>query len=227
MAKNDRWLSREQVRRLDQIAIEQLGIPGIVLMENAGKEAAEHIHNWLSQHDGRSICIVAGTGNNGGDGFVVARHLLNRNYEVFVNLLGDPQKVSGDAAVNLNILGKMGLQPTVASDPQTVEAALQQRPRDLYVDAVLGTGAVGPPREPAANAIRMINRSGKPVIALDIPSGLDCDSGNPFDGELVIRAALTLTFVAAKQGYRRSESVDYTGKVEVCSIGIDPYFLND
>lgn len=220
-------LTRDQVRACDGVAIEQFGVPGIVLMENAGSAAAELILTQFAEPGTRGVCVVAGIGNNAGDGFVVARHLHNHGTRVTVLHCGDPDKIQGDALTNLRIIQNMHL-PIIRIDqfePHQLAGAVRKHAgaAGLIVDAMLGTGAVGPPREPIRTVIETVNDLGKTVIALDIPSGLDCDTGKPL--ERAVRAAHTVTFAAMKKGFGNPEAGAYTGTVTVASIGINTALL--
>lgn len=211
-------LSRHQVRQCDQVAIGRYGVPGVVLMENAGQTAASIIINELNIPNGGRVCILAGTGNNGGDGFVVARHLFNRDVGVGVFILGLREKIQGDALINLEIIEKMSLPIVYSQDPAALLKAIEKGGYVLVVDAMLGIGTVGPPREPIRSAISLVNTLASPVVALDIPSGLDCDTGQPL--ESAVRAKKTVTFAAMKKGFLQPEARQYTGEVVVASIGI-------
>ena len=211
-------LTRQQVRQVDRWAIEHLGATGLVLMENAGRQAADVAWDMLNRAGGRRAVIVAGSGNNGGDGFVVARHLCLRGAEPTVCLLGPADKLTGDAAANVRILERMPMPICFvdAGDMLPLTAALGRA--DLVVDAIGGTGIIGPLRGPAAEAVRQINAAGKDVLAIDIPTGLDCDTGEPTDP--TVRAAATVTFVARKIGFDNPASQAYTGPVTVADIGV-------
>ncbi len=194
-------LTRNQVRQLDRRAIQEYGISGLVLMENAGRGTADVLCGLLSKPSpiGRgqgegAVVIVCGKGNNGGDGFVIARHLGLRGIDVRVLLLADPKDLTGDAAANYQIIAKAGLRivPFAASE---IAGAT------WLVDAMLGTGATGEPKPPLAESIDAMNASGVPILAVDVPSGLDCDTGAA--AKHTIRASHTCTFVAAKPGFFR------------------------
>ncbi len=216
-------LTCAQCRAVDKYAIEVLGIPGVVLMENAGRNATDLIEGWMrSRLAGRStgrIAILCGRGNNGGDGFVVARHLVNRGHEVWVDLMGDASTLAGDAAVNHAIVQKMGVLIRPLMDVEALPAAVERwRQADVIVDGLLGTGFTGQVREPMAEVIRRVNAlSGPLVVAIDVPSGLDADTGRAA-GE-VIRASRTVTFLAEKTGYAPESARAYTGEVSVADIG--------
>ena len=211
-------LSRSEVRAVDRHAMETVGIAGVVLMENAGRQSADAVEQLLGGASGRSVAVVAGAGNNGGDGFVVARHLAMRGARVVTFLVAPPEKIGGDAAINLEILGKLGhdVRPPGAENLKSLAGLLGGF--DVVVDAVGGTGVRGALRGEVATAVEQINAAGRPVVAVDIPTGLDCDTGeapNP-----TVRARLTVTFVARKKGFDAPGAADFTGEVRVADIGI-------
>jgi NAD(P)H-hydrate epimerase len=202
------YLSRQQVRLLDRRAIDDFGVPGVVLMENAGRGAAEYL---LSVGVHGPVAICCGKGNNGGDGFVIARHLDLHRVEVRVHLFAQPQELSGDAAIHFRILERSGL---VAS---AVPLVASLATADWIVDALFGTGLSGPVRPPFDAVIAAINASGKKVLAVDIPSGLDCDTGRPLGP--TVRAAHTVTLVAPKKGFAETTAAEWLGRVHVADIG--------
>lgn len=209
--------TREQARAFDKFAIEQLGIPSVVLMENAGRGAAELLRSLGVT--GR-VVICCGKGNNGGDGLVIARHLANVDVAVSILLLADPLALSPDAAIEWNIVRKMGLPREIWADKHLNESDLDRLLADAewIVDALFGTGLTGPVRTPLDRVIERINASGKRVLAVDIPSGLDADTGVPLGA--TICAEHTVTFVAQKIGFRNPASQVWTGRVHVVGIGI-------
>ncbi len=218
-------LTREQVRRVDGIAIERYGLPGVVLMENAGRGAAELLR---SLGAGR-VTICCGRGNNGGDGFVIARHLEIAGCEVKVLLFADPATLWGDAAINYGVLEKAGADVRVLAKDIVYEALVDALAGSRWVvDALLGTGATELPRPPYPEVIRAINAAaaaGAKVLAVDLPSGLDADRGEPFRDESgrygpCVKADFTATFVARKAGFDRPASREFTGDVAVIDIGV-------
>jgi hydroxyethylthiazole kinase-like uncharacterized protein yjeF len=218
-----RVMSREEVRRVDAWAIQKIAVPGVVLMENAGRSCAELAMQKLGPMADPKVCIFCGVGNNGGDGYVIARHLLNAGIPTRTVLCGDPTKVQGDARTNLDILERLG-HPVECVDSGGDGAGdrVQAFGRDasLVVDALFGTGLRGELRPEYRVIIEVINALGPPILAVDIPSGLDCDTGRPLGAS--IRAAYTVTFVAVKKGFLASGATDYTGELHVASIGVEP-----
>jgi len=213
--------TRDEIRAFDRYAIETLGLPGIVLMENAGRQIAEAARAMLAGRAKSRVVILAGPGNNGGDGFVVARHLAMAGIRAEVALLAPREKNVGDADTNLRVLEAMGFQVRVLA--VKVEAMLGElRPilaeADLVVDGLLGTGTRGEIREPYASAIGAINDARRPVLAIDIPSGLDPDTGKPLGP--TVRATKTVTMAAVKVGFRKPGAAEYTGEVVLADIGV-------
>ena len=209
----------EEMRRLDRRAIAELGIPGATLMENAGRGAAEAILALLASlglRRGARVAIVCGKGGNGGDGFVAARWLRRRGARPTVWLAAKPAEITGDAALKLAELRAAGIRPAVVEHEDAVAARLAAS--DLVVDALLGTGARGAPEGLVARLIERINAAGRPVVALDIPSGLPADGGAP-PGPAV-RATLTATFAGLKHGLLAPPGAAYAGRVVVVPIGV-------
>ena len=208
-------LTREQIRRVDRRAIDEYGMSGLVLMENAGRGVADR----LCQRgiDG-PVVICCGKGNNAGDGFVVARHLDLRGFSVRVLLWAPPSELSGDAAANFRILDKTDVPIEVFAerhDPARLEALLDGAA--WIVDALLGTGARGEPRPPLDTVIDQLNAAAAPKLAIDLPSGLDCDTGQA--ARHTVRATATCTFVAAKPGFFVPGAEQFTGQLHVLDIG--------
>jgi NAD(P)H-hydrate epimerase len=218
-------MSRDQVRSFDAWAINELGIAGVVLMENAGRSCAELVKQELAGIDRPKVCIFCGTGNNGGDGFVIARHLLNAKIEVHVAICGDSSRIKGDAKINLELLTGLGQsveQLDLKSADLDNQVARIAQGCQLIVDAIFGTGLQGQVRADYKKLIEAINAQGKPIIAVDIPSGLDCDTGDSLGA--AIKAKSTVTFVAVKKGFAENpESARYTGDIYVASIGVEPH----
>jgi len=210
----------EDLRRLDQRAITELGIPGATLMENAGRGAAEAIVAALpalgAPRRGARVVIVCGKGGNGGDGFVVARWLKRHGARPTVLLVPAAADVGGDAGRKLEELRRTGIRPRPFTDDRVSADVLARA--HLVVDALLGTGSRGVPEGKVARAIELINASGRPVVALDIPSGLSANTGT--HAGAVIRAAMTLTFAGLKRGLVTSPGDEMAGRVTVVPIGV-------
>jgi NAD(P)H-hydrate epimerase len=206
-------LTRAQVREVDRLAIEEYHIPGIVLMENASRAATDVIWDEMLMTGERDVLILCGGGNNGGDGLAVARHLHNRGARPRIGLTIDPAKYDGDALTNWRIVEAMDI-PRGPATPDTIRADAV----GFVVDAIFGTGLTCPPRPPFAEIARAIWETAAHTIAIDLPSGLDCDTGERLREEWV-RAQLTVTFVAEKAGFSNPASRMYTGVVTVGDIG--------
>ena len=210
------FLTRAQVRAFDKHAIETLGIPSVVLMENAGRGVAQVLHVLGIRGP---VVIACGKGNNGGDGLVIARHLANAGCDVSVLLFARPSELSPDAAIQWNVVQKMRLPAQIALQPlDEMTLATSFAKAEWIVDALFGTGLTGPVRSPFDRIITLINGSPARVLAVDIPSGLDADTGEPLGP--TIRAEHTVTFVAPKLGFRNPAAAAFTGQVHVADIGV-------
>ena len=212
-------LTREQVREIDRRAIEDFHIPGIVLMENAARAVTAEAVKMLKNSGGKRVLIVCGHGNNGGDGYAVARMLHEQSFAVDVcepeHGPDGPYTLSPEASTNLDrLMFELRIEVKWAT-----HAKIRRSKCDLIIDALFGTGLSGPPRIRAAELIDAMNSRGMPIVAVDIPSGLDCNTGEPL-GPSCIRAAKTVTFVAEKIGFANPASKQYTGEVVVNDIGI-------
>ena len=209
-----------QMREIDRRAIEEYGIPGVVLMENAGLRLVEFIRQLEC---GPRIVVVAGKGNNGGDGFVAARH-LNGEKDVSVWTTADVGDYQGDALINLHILHKLQI-PCVNLREAEALARLEAKlaTADLVVDALLGTGVTRDVDPFYAQVIRCINETTVPVLAVDIPSGISADTGTALGH--AVRANFTVTFALPKRGLLLFPGAAHTGELEVADIGIPPSLL--
>lgn len=216
-------LTRHQLQEIDRRAVEEYGMSSLVLMENAGRGVADR----LAMLVGRGpVVICCGKGNNGGDGFVVARHLDARSVDVRVLLWAEPADLAGDAASNFRILEKSGIPLRVfGRRHDAARLAADLAGGQFVVDALLGTGAKGEPRAPLAEVIGALNKSGLPIFAIDVPSGLDCDTG--IASAAAIKARRTYTFVASKPGFAAPGADEYTGEVEVLPIGAPRPLIDD
>lgn len=218
-----RPLTRDEVRSVDRRAVEELGMSSLVLMENAGRGAAE----WLaSRAEGGPVLILCGPGNNGGDGGVLARHLDIESIPVQVLWFADPDRLSPDASAQYTILSRSGLNQEAwpgAIDRPRLDTLLKNAA--WVVDALLGTGLTRPVEGPLRDVIEAVNASGRPVLALDVPSGLDADTGTPQG--VAIRALATISFVSSKVGFHQPGAQDYTGQVEAAGIGVPRSLLSE
>lgn len=208
-----------QMNSIDSHAINEIGIPGMVLMENAALRVAEAAAGMLGGLDGRHITILAGKGNNGGDALAAARHLHNRGALCPVFLLSERSGVHGDAAAHRGIAEKMGLhvlELTAKAQLGKLRSCLQKT--DLVIDGIFGTGLKGEVAGIAAVVIGMVNRSSGPVLSIDIPSGVSGETGKILG--CGIRADRTVTFCLPKVGLAVHPGCDHTGKLEVADIGI-------
>jgi NAD(P)H-hydrate epimerase len=217
-------LTRRQVREVDRRALEEYGIPGIVLMENAAGNAARLILDWRPAPG--TAAIVCGRGNNGGDGFAIARHLSNAGVAVELFAACDPARLSGDAGTNYHIARKMAIKCHAFDTTDRIETAQPALGRaTIVVDAVLGTGFAGEVRSPLDRVIEAINQAAGATVAVDVPSGLDCDTGRP--SHATVRADLTVTFVARKAGFDAPGAAQFTGRVQVADIGAPATLLQE
>ena len=217
-----RALSRAEVRAVDQAALDEFGLPGIVLMENAGRGAVDVL---LQRLPCSRVVVCVGKGNNGGDGCVMARHLELRNVTVELVLFCDPAALTGDALINYTVAVRSGLPcRRWGFDCTPTELARLLAGADWIIDALLGTGAQGEIREPYLSAVAAMNDSGRRIFAVDLPSGMDCDSGRPLGA--CVRATATATFVARKLGFDAPGAEQWTGVVDVVDIGV-PHVLRD
>ncbi|MDI6711082.1 MAG: NAD(P)H-hydrate dehydratase [Bacillota bacterium] len=223
-----RLVTSAEVRDIDRRATDEYGVPGLILMENAGRQvfaAAAETLGGESRLAGKLVVVICGRGNNGGDGFVAARHLLLRGVRVKLFLAADPQTVAGDARVNLEIWERFGQKMYTERDKnfhQALQLTLMQA--DLVIDALYGTGFKGVLKDRAAKVAEAVNASGRPVIAVDIPSGVDADTG-AVRGPAV-RAARTVTMGLPKPGLYLYPGAEYTGEITVADISLPPPLLS-
>lgn len=209
-------VTAEEMRRIDKRSIGEYGIPGLVLMENAGREVALFMIERYGPLYGKKVAIISGKGNNGGDGFTLARHLYNRDVNVEVYLLGEAADIKGDAKMNLDILLKAAVPFYQVLTMKDLERPLKEA--DILVDAIFGTGLSSPITGLYAEAIEAINSTGKPVISIDIPSGVSSDTGEILG--TAIRSDLTVTLGLPKRGILVFPGASYVGALKVAEIGI-------
>ena len=235
------WLSRGEVRDFDRRAIEDFGVPGVVLMENAGRGCAELLMRL--NPDRLPVVILCGPGNNGGDGFVIARHLDNHGRQVKVWLVrpesdnrtfgfakavaATDRRLSPDCESNADIWAEYR---TVATNDAAGNAWKEKLVADVtaagwVVDALFGTGLTRPLAAPYDELVPFLNNAGKSVLAVDLPSGMDCDTGTPLGP--TVQATHTATFVGLKKGFLNPESRAWTGEVHVVDIGAPRVLVDD
>jgi len=201
------YLNRKQLQKKDRLATTKYGIPSIILMENAGRAAANEAIKLIRKKIAK-ITVICGKGNNGGDGFVMSRHLHNQGHMV------SAKSRSAATDTNINIVRKLGIRiyPLNKNISRLLKSA------DIIIDAIFGIGLTREVQGPIKELIAQINSLKKPVLAVDIPSGLDTDTGNPLG--IAIKAKLTVTFGYPKKGFRNNESGKYTGRIKVADISL-------
>lgn len=223
--------SRDQIREVDRLAIDEFAIPGLLLMENAARGVAGVIVQGLEGLSSPTVVLFCGPGNNGGDGLAVARHLSNRNMKVGIILGAAADRYTGDAAANLEICRRMGLPIVQAhADPdRAVDQmfALMGQP-EVVVDALLGTGATQPARGPIGALITRLNAAkaaGSTVVSIDLPSGMDAQTGLPCTAEAdqtpgpCVSADLTVTLAGLKHGFLNDAAQSFIGQMVIVDIG--------
>lgn len=234
------------MKTLDRITIERYGIPGLVLMEHAGRGIADLAEGMLSRNkflpplwgkvrmggkyshphlaspikgEGNRVLVVCGKGNNGGDGFVSARHLANRGFSVQVILLGKPNDLTDDARSNYQIIKKMGIPITYLTSRKKISRLkILLNRSDLIIDGIFGVGLTRPVEGIYRDAISLLNSSRKPILAIDVPSGLDSDRGKILG--IAVRAKMTGTLGLRKRGLLLNEGPACSGKVKIIDISI-------
>ncbi len=213
-------LTVSQAREVDRLAVERLGLPTLLLMENAAINAAAATLDLVGSERGIepdevTAVVLCGGGNNGGDGYAVARHLHNWGATVRIVTLKEPTELTGDAAINHHVCAAMG----VAISPWSTDVVSALSNVDVVIDALLGTGFSGDLREPMLTCIKAINDLATPlVVSLDVPSGLDAQSGKPQPS--AVRADLTVTFAANKVGFHDATARKFLGRVVIADIGV-------
>lgn len=216
----------QEMRNIDKLAINDFGVPEIVLMENASREIARGVEDMLPGLKGKRICILAGTGNNGGDALAAARHLANAGSRVKIFILGKQEKLTPSAKINYDIVTNMEIELHFLStqkDWEKLKVVLKYS--DGILDGIMGTGFKGELRETTQRLIDMANDSGLPILAIDVPSGVDADTGQIMG--TAIQAAATVTLGLPKWGTLFSPGAVNVGKLTVDGIGIPQVLLDD
>ncbi|MDR5694314.1 MAG: NAD(P)H-hydrate dehydratase [Armatimonadota bacterium] len=211
-----RLVTASEMAEFDRRAVEEYGIPRLLLMEHAGWKVAWVARALLHGREGRKVLVLAGKGNNGGDGLVAARHLQSLGIPVRIVLFGKEEEVAGEARINLEIAKRIGLE-IVRGDQDTQVVQEEVKHADLLIDALLGTGFRGVVRGAMADAIEIANASRKPILAVDLPSGLDADTGR-VEGPCM-RAAVTVTMGLPKIGLFLYPGASFVGRLYLADIG--------
>ncbi|MGG3466913.1 NAD(P)H-hydrate dehydratase [Neobacillus pocheonensis] len=212
---------QKEMQQMDQYTMEVLGLPGVVLMENAGARVVEEIFASISCENPK-VLVLAGSGNNGGDGFVIARRLFDEGIEPLICLLGNPERMKGDAKVHFEVYLKRGL-PLFSLYENSLEALQSHLERsDIIIDAILGTGVNGAVKEPYSQVISIVNKyeGKKLIISVDIPSGVSSENGK-VEG-VAIKASKTVTFVFPKKGFFLNDGPKYVGEWKAVDISVPP-----
>ncbi len=218
-------VTAHEMQQMDRLTIHEFGLPGRILMENAGRSAAEILLQMICSQPSHRVAILAGRGNNGGDGFVIARYLAQKSVPATVYLLATKDRITGDAADNLGLLSAIDIPVIELPDSATFsDHESDMMAHTLWVDALLGTGLNADVTGLYRQAIEFLNRSQKPVLAVDIPSGLSADTGMPMG--CCVTADATATFGFPKIGHMLHPGPEYTGTLHVIDIGIPPYIVS-
>lgn len=206
---------QQTMQRLDQYTMEQLGLPGVVLMENAGNAVVQEIlHDYPKN---ARFLVLSGQGNNGGDGFVIARRLVDFGYNVLLCFIGKEEKLKGDAQIHYQVYKHRKLPLYHYRDGEE-ELLRYIRQADVIVDAMLGTGVSGKVRSPFAQIIEAVNESGKDVISVDVPSGLNSNTGEV--ANIAVKAKKTITFAMPKIGFFVGDGPKVIGEWKVADISV-------
>ncbi|MBP7778985.1 MAG: NAD(P)H-hydrate dehydratase [Acidobacteria bacterium] len=221
-----RVLNARQMRAADRRTIDDVGIGSIVLMENAGRQVVAALETLVDDLPSRTVAILCGTGNNGGDGFVVARSLRQRGLEVVVFLIGTTADVRGDARINLDVLGRLGTPIVEIAEASAWELhGSEVTGADLIVDAIVGTGLSRPLSGLHETIVADVNASGTTVVAIDLPSGLSADAAEPLGPSL--HATVTVTLGAPKVPLVLPPAEHTVGDVVIADIGIPAFVLDE
>ncbi|MEW6409960.1 MAG: NAD(P)H-hydrate dehydratase [Nitrospirota bacterium] len=219
-------VTADEMRKIDTRATKELGILGVVLMENAGRCVVTETERRYGCLEGKRLCIVSGKGNNGGDGFVVARHATNRGAAVSVFIVGEKDDIKGDARINLEILLRSGIPVSELRDKKELrELRRILSTCNIVIDALLGTGLSSSVKGLHKEVIDAINSSAKPVVSVDIPSGISSDTGEILGNAVV--ADMTVTAGLPKRGLLLYPGAKNAGVVKIADIGIPKSFLNN
>lgn len=216
----------KEMRNIDRRAVQEIGIPEVVLMENAAREVFLGLDALIGGVLSRKICVIAGVGNNGGDAFAAARHIANAGGRPKVFVLGSTEKMTASAAVNFNVICNMGLEVfTLTEERDWDKLLVVLRTADAVVDGLLGTGFHGQLRPEAKRLIDAVNRAGLKVLSIDVPSGVEADNGQVESA--AVAAAVTVTLGAPKWGMIFAPASVYCGRLMSDGIGIPVELLDN
>lgn len=204
-------VSSSEMQELDRRTIADIGVPSIVLMENAGRNVSDVAVDMLGSNSRKKVAIFCGPGNNGGDGFVAARYLARQGIEVEVYVIGKKSKIKNDPKINLGILEKLGVEAEEFLSSTKVHC-------DLIIDAIFGIGLKGEIRGTARDIIKNLDGYGIPILSVDVPSGLDADTGEVLG--YAVKAKKTVTMQFPKKGFYINKGPEHTGDVVVVDVGI-------
>ena len=219
-------VTASEMQEMDRRTIEEFGIPGMVLMENAGRGATRFLLEQFPDIENKRVGVIAGRGNNGGDGFIIARCLKQKGIQVHVYLLSETNRVQGDAAANLKLLQPLDVSLAAIPDEASfIKHQSEMAGLDVWVDAILGTGLKSDVKGYFKTIIDFINGLNKPVMAVDLPSGLNSDTGQACG--VCIRAKATATFAFAKTGHMVHPGAAYTGSLKIVDIGIPSHIVEE
>ncbi|MFH1397270.1 MAG: NAD(P)H-hydrate epimerase [Candidatus Omnitrophota bacterium] len=212
-------VTARQMKKLDCLATKRYGIPALVLMENAGRSAAEEALKMLAKKGLSRVAIFCGYGNNGGDGLVCARHLINKGIQVKIYLVGKNKKFSEESEVNYKILQKIKQKIKIVRSGRLLDRLEKEIKKcNLIIDGIFGIGIKGELDGFYLKLFSILNTSKIPILSLDIPSGLDADTGRPLGNAL--RAKKTVTFGLLKKGLIKKEARKFTGKIIIGDISL-------
>jgi NAD(P)H-hydrate epimerase len=224
--RNMEYITPEKMREIDRRTQEEFDIPATILMENAGRAVFQTAMEMLCEKQEKKVTVVCGRGNNGGDGFVAARHLMNNGIDMSIFLVADTKELKGEAKANYNraenVAKTMGKVVEVLNEKNLSSFGGKLGGTSLIIDGIFGTGLAREVGEPEKSIIQLINDSQKPVLAVDVPSGLDAANGNVLG--VCIKADNTVIFVISKTGFVGNER--YTGEMITADISIPAVLLD-
>ncbi|MCM8817986.1 MAG: NAD(P)H-hydrate epimerase [Candidatus Omnitrophica bacterium] len=213
-------LSKEEIVNIEKETREKFGIDQLILMENAGRETFYEIKKEIKNYKEKRFFIFSGKGNNGGDGFVLARYLFNNNVNVKVYHFGREEELTRISSINFNIIKKLKVDISYIDELKLNN--LKFKKEDIVVDAILGIGIKGEITGKMREIIEFINENSKYTVSIDIPSGLDADTGNIYG--VCVKSNLTVSMGFLKKGFFINEGPKYTGKIKVIDIGFPKYY---